>query len=137
MLFTKVGTIILLVSDMARSIRFYKDILGLPIKTKSSDWVEFFARDTTLALHPLKSKRKNIKSKPSSGRALVGFMVSDLESTATTLKQKKVKFFKELKNESFGKDAIIEDPDDHLISIAEMKSKAADEFDLLGLLGAE
>jgi len=120
---------------MAKSTKFYKDILELPIKTKSSDWVEFFARETTLALHPLKSKRKNIK--PSSGGTLVGFMVSDLESTAKTLKQKKVKFFKEPKNESFGKHAIIEDPDGHLISIAEMKSKAADEFDLLGLLGAE
>jgi lactoylglutathione lyase len=49
-------------------------------------------------------------------------MVSDLESTARTLN---------------GKHAIIEDPDGHLISITEMKSKAADEFDLLGLLGAE
>ena len=136
MLFTKVGTVILLVSDMAISTKFYKNILELPIKTKSSDWVEFFARETTLALHPLKSKRKNIK--PSSGGTLVGFMVSDLESTAKTLKRKKVKFFKEPRNESFGKHAIIEDPDGHLISIAEMKSKAAaDEFDLLGLLGAE
>ena len=61
MLFTKVGTVILLVSDMAKSTKFYKDTLELPIKTKASDWVEFFARETTLASHPLKSKRKNIK----------------------------------------------------------------------------
>ena len=45
---------------MAKSTKFYKDILELPIKTKSSEWVEFFTRETTLALHPLKSKRKNI-----------------------------------------------------------------------------
>jgi len=123
---------------MAKSTKFYKDVLELPIKTKSSDWVEFFARETTLALHPLKSKHKNIKSSSAGGGVLVGFMVSDLESTAKTLKQKKVKFFKEPRNESFGKHAIIEDPDGHLISIAEMKSKAAaNEFDLLGLLGAE
>ena len=123
---------------MAKSTKFYKDVLELPIKTKSSDWVEFFARETTLALHPLKSKHKNIKSSSAGGGVLVGFMVSDLESTAKTLKQKKVKFFKEPRNETFGKHAIIEDPDGHLISIAEMKSKAAaDEFDLLGLLGAE
>ncbi len=64
-------------------------------------------------------------------------MISDLESTAKMLKEKNVKFFKELKNESFGKHAIIEDPDGYLISIAEMKSKSAEEFDLLGLLGAE
>ena len=127
----------MLVSDMAKSTKFYKNILELPIKTNSSDWVEFFTRETTLALHPLKSKRKNIKAS-SAGGVLVGFMVNDLESTAKTLKQKKVKFFKEPKTESFGKHAIIEDPDGHLVSLAEMKSKAgADEFDLLGLLGAE
>jgi hypothetical protein len=34
---------------------------------------------------------------------LIGFMVSDLESTAKQLKEKKVKFVKEPKNESFGK----------------------------------
>ncbi|MFL6408459.1 MAG: VOC family protein [Nitrososphaeraceae archaeon] len=135
MLFTKVGTVILLVSDMDRSTKFYKDVLDLPIKTKSSDWVEFFTRDTTLALHPVKNKSKKIK--PGSGGVLVGFMVSDLESTAKMLKEKNVKFFKELKNESFGKHATIEDPDGYLISIAEMKSKATEEFDLLGLLGAE
>ncbi len=72
MLFAKVGTVILLVSNMAKSIKFYKDILELPIKTKSSDWVEFFARDTTLALHPLKSKRKNIKPSSAGGGVLVG-----------------------------------------------------------------
>lgn len=38
---------------------------------------------------------------------------------------------------AFGKHAIIEDPDGYLISIAEMKSKPGEEFDLLGLLGAE
>ena len=64
-------------------------------------------------------------------------MASDFESTAKILKDKDVKFFKELKNESFGKHAIIEDPDGYLISIAEIKSKPSEEFDLLGLLGTE
>jgi lactoylglutathione lyase len=139
LLFTKVGTVILLVSDIDRSVKFYKDILGLPIKTKSSDWVEFFNRETTLALHPIKKGRsKSRHEEIKSGMAtLVGFMVSDLEATAKILKDNNVKFFKDLKNESFGKHAIIEDPDGHLISIAEIKSKPSEEFDLLGLLGAE
>ena len=47
---------------MAKSTKFYKDTLELPIKTKASDWVEFFARETTLALHPLKSKRKKYQT---------------------------------------------------------------------------
>ena len=62
LLFTKVGTVILLVSDIDRSIKFYKEVLGLPIKTKSADWVEFFNRETTLALHPIKKGRDEVCS---------------------------------------------------------------------------
>ncbi|MGA9941190.1 MAG: VOC family protein, partial [Nitrososphaeraceae archaeon] len=86
---------------------------------------------TVLALHPTTTK---VKQSPS---MLVGFMVSDLDAIATTLKKKNVKFFKEPKEESFGKHAIIEDPDGHLISIAEIKSKLSEGFDLIGLIGAE
>jgi hypothetical protein len=68
---------------------------------------------------------------------LVGFMVSDLDATAKILRENNVEFFKNPKNESFGKHAIVKDPDGHLISIAEIKSKPSEEFDLLGLLGAE
>ena len=82
----------------------------------------------------MKSAHKEIKT----GMAtLVGFMVSDLDATAKILKENHVEFFKEPKNESFGKHAIVKDPDGHLISIAEINSKPSEEFDLLGLLGAE
>jgi catechol 2,3-dioxygenase-like lactoylglutathione lyase family enzyme len=131
--FRKVGAVILLVSNMERSIRFYRDTLGIPVKTKSKDWTEFFSRDTVLALHPAKKKSK---IKTGSGM-LVGFEVSDLDSTVKKLKEKKVKFFKKSKEEPFGKHAIIQDPDGHLVSIAEIKEKAAEGFDLLGLIGQE
>ena len=118
---------------MDKSIRFYRDILGIPVKTKSKDWTEFFNKDTVLALHPAKKKSK---IKTGSGM-LVGFEVSDLDSTVKKLKEKKVKFFKKPKEEPFGKHAIIQDPDGHLVSIAEIKEKAAEGFDLLGLIGQE
>jgi len=41
-----------IVSEMERSTKFYKDVLGLPIKSKSKDWTEFFNTETVLALHP-------------------------------------------------------------------------------------
>ena len=129
----KVGAVILLVSNMEKSIRFYRDTLGIPIKTKSKDWTEFFKKDTVLALHPAKKKSK---MKTGSGM-LVGFEVSDLDSTVKKLKEKKVKFFKKPKEEPFGKHTIIQDPDGHLVSIAEIKEKATEGFDLLGLIGQE
>jgi lactoylglutathione lyase len=133
MAFNRVGAVILLVSNMEKSVKFYRDILGLPIKTKSKDWTEFFNNETVMALHPAK-KKSNIKT--GSGM-LVGFEVGDLEATVKKLKEKKVKFFKKPKEEPFGKHAIVQDPDGHLISIAEIKEKSAEGFDLLGLIGAE
>lgn len=132
MSFKRLGAVILLVSDMDISMKFYRDVLELPIKNTSSEWVEFFSSGTVLALHPSKSK-----SRTKNSGVLVGFMVSNLETVAKKLKDKKVEFFKEPKEESFGKHAIIADPDGHLISIAEISSKISEGFDLIGLIGAE
>jgi len=133
--FRKVGAIILLVSNMEKSIKFYSETLGLPIKTRSKDWTEFFNKDTVLALHPAPKKR----SMPKIGSGtLVGFEVTDLDPTIKRLKEKRVKFFKKPKQQPFGKHAIIQDPDGHLLSIAEISEKSSEEgFDLLGFIGAE
>ena len=131
MAFRRVGAVILLVTNIDNSTKFYRDTLGLVVKNATNEWTEFFASGTVLALHPAKTRVK-----PNPGM-LVGFMVSDLESIAASLKAKNVKFFKEPKEESFGKHAIIEDPDGHLISIAEIKSAPTEGFDLMGLIGAE
>jgi lactoylglutathione lyase len=116
---------------MKKSIEFYKDILGLPLKYQSEDWTEFFSNGTLLALHQVKEKEKT-KSAPTT---LVGFMINDLDPTVKELKEKKVKFFKEPRQEPFGKHAIFKDPDDHLISIVQLELKSAEGFDLLGLIG--
>jgi catechol 2,3-dioxygenase-like lactoylglutathione lyase family enzyme len=131
--FRKVGAVILLVSNMEKSIKFYADTLGLPIKARSDDWTEFFNNDTVLALHPAKKKSK---LKTGSGM-LVGFEVDDLDSTVKKLKEKRVRFFKKPKEEPFGRHAIVQDPDGHLVSIAEIKEKSTGGFDLLGLVGTE
>ena len=133
MAFRKIGAVILLVSNMEKSVKFYTDTLGLPIKTRSKDWTEFFNNDAVLALHPAR-KKSNLKT--GSGM-LVGFEVTDLSSTMNKLKERKVKFYKRPKDEPFGKHAIVQDPDGHLISIAEIKEKSREGFDLLGLVGAE
>jgi lactoylglutathione lyase len=132
--FRKVGAVILLVSNMEKSIKFYSDILELPVKTRSKDWTEFFNNDTVLALHPAPKKMKKLKT--GSG-TLVGFEVTHLDPMVKKLKEKRVKFFKKPKEEPFGKHAIIRDPDGHLISIAEINEKSSEGFDLLGFIGAE
>jgi lactoylglutathione lyase len=133
MTFGKIGAVILLVSDMETSTTFYRDILNLPIKSQSKDWTEFFNRETVLALHPAHKAQQS----SAQGKVLIGFMVSDLAAEVEKLQKKNVKFFKRLKDEPFGKHAIIEDPDRNLISLAEIKSKGDEGFDLIGFFGAE
>ena len=114
-MFHKIGAVILLVSDMKRSIKFYRDTLGMKLKERSKDWTEFSEGGTVLALHPV-SKTKIKKN----NSMLVGFSVSDFDDIINGLKKKKVKFYKKAKVEPFGKHAIIQDPDGHLISIVQM-----------------
>jgi catechol 2,3-dioxygenase-like lactoylglutathione lyase family enzyme len=137
-MFRKIGSVILLVDNMERSFDFYSKVLGLKIKVKSKDWIEFFDSGTTLALHPRKKKFSKESNQHSNADILVGFMVSDLDNLVKDLLAKNIKFFKEPKEEPFGKHTIIVDPDGHLISIAEITSTGTDEgFDLIGFIGRE
>ena len=135
MSFRKLGAVILLVSDMNKSVQFYRETLNLPLKKESDEWTEFFNKETVLALHPARHK-ENLKS---GQHILLGFSASDFDNTINKLKEKGVVFFKNPKEEGFGKHAIIEDPDGHLISIVKLKSNQNEEdgFDFLGLVGAE
>ena len=135
MSFRKLGAVILLVSDMRRSIQFYKETLNLPLKKESEEWTEFFNKETVLALHPAKHK-ENLKS---GQHILIGFTANDFDNTINNLKEKGIVFFKNAKDEGFGKHAIIEDPDGHLISIVKLKGNQNEDdgFDFLGLVGAE
>ena len=47
----RVNYAIVFVSDMARSVAFYKDVLELPLRFESPHWTEFATDGATLALH--------------------------------------------------------------------------------------
>lgn len=121
-MFSRIGAVILLVSDMKRSVRFYRDVLGMPMKERSKDWAEFSERGTVVALHPARKKRF-----PKNNSMLVGFSVSDFDDVCASLKRKKVRFYKKPKEEPFGKHAIIKDPDGHLISIIQMPQEGLEQ----------
>ena len=136
MSFRKLGAVILLVSDMEKSVRFYKETLNIPLKKRSDQWTEFFNRETVLALHPAKHK-EHLKA---GQHILIGFTAGDFDRTMKNLQEKNVTFFKKPREEGFGKHAIIEDPDGHLVSIVKLKEENQQEddgFDLLGMIGAE
>ena len=43
--------VIKFVADMPATVKFYQEVLGLPLKFQSPQWSEFATGETTLALH--------------------------------------------------------------------------------------
>jgi lactoylglutathione lyase len=76
----RVDYAIVLVADMARSVAFYRDVCGLPLRFESPGWTEFATEGATIALHPAPPRAGGADG--SSGRAAgtcrPGFSVPDL-----------------------------------------------------------
>jgi lactoylglutathione lyase len=93
-MFKQIDYTMVIVSDMARSIEFYRDKLGIPLKFHSPDWTEFQTGATTLALHGGGVRREPTRgsSEKDAGTCSIGFNVNDLDKTYEELKSKGVHF---------------------------------------------
>ena len=93
-MFTKVDYAMVNVSDMDRSIAFYRDVLGLPLKFESPGWTEFDTGTTTLALHPGRpaAAPKLDDDQPTAGTCSLGFSVTDIDVVFTELKKRGARF---------------------------------------------
>ena len=81
-MFSKVDYVMVNVSDMHRSVAFYRDILGLRRKFESPGWSEFDTGGTTLALHPgapATSGEAAAQSGPVAGPCSLGFLGATAE----------------------------------------------------------
>ena len=81
----KLKYVIKFVADMDRAVKFYRDLLGLPLKFQSPGWSEFVTGETILALHP--ASQKNL-----AGAVELGFNVPDLDKFHQEMKMKGVQF---------------------------------------------
>ena len=124
-MFKQVDYVMVVVSDMARSVAFYRDKLGLALKFESPNWTEFQTGATTLALHGGGKPQEKKPSNPGeqvAGTCSIGFNVENLEKTFADLKAKGVTFVMpptEQKEEGI-KLAVCIDPDGLPVSFAEM-----------------
>ena len=87
-MFSKVDYVMVNVSDMRRSVAFYRDTLGLQLKFESPGWSEFETGATTLALHlGTRTARSEAATQagPTAGTCSLGFSVRDLNSTYAEL----------------------------------------------------
>ena len=69
---------IVFVSDMARSVAFYRDVLGLPLRFESPEWTEFETPGNTLALHLADGPATPSQSMAPAGQCQIGFSVADI-----------------------------------------------------------
>ena len=113
----------IMVSDMDRSVRFYRDTLGLKLRFQSPDWTEFDMGTTTLALHggAKPAAPRTGPSETAAGTASIGFNVDNVDAKFEELQQKGVRFVMPPKTQE-GEGirlAVLLDPDGLGISLAQ------------------
>ena len=102
------GNLTIMVNDMERSIRFYTETLGLPLKFRAgNDWAEVVAPDVAIGLHPAGAHAPS----GGGGGMSLGFQVDDIESAIETLKGRGVAFPRGWRDTGAQRLANFSDPD--------------------------
>ena len=113
----RIGNIILEVKDLENSIKFYHEILGMPIKNERRNWVDLGQQSGgILSLHPASITTSHTGQSKENG-ILIGLTVGDLNSAMEELSAAKIEIFRDIQERQAGKNAIILDPDGYLISL--------------------
>ena len=115
----RIGNIILEVKDLEISIKFYHEVLGMPIKNERRNWVDLGQQSGgTLSLHPASITTSHTNSSKENG-ILIGLTVGDLHSAMDELSAAKIEVFRDVQERQAGKNAVILDPDGYMISLFE------------------
>jgi lactoylglutathione lyase len=110
--------VVVRVGDMKRSIHFYRDLLGFPVKKESPEWTELHTGRTTLVLHLTEPGERLARTTP--GDAHIGLEVIDLDRFYEEKKAAGVPFRMSPAMQDFGrKMAVITDPDGVVITVTE------------------
>jgi lactoylglutathione lyase len=113
---TRVDYTIVFVSDMKRSVEFYRDVLGFPLRFESPGWSEFATEGTTLALHPA--------GEIPAGRCHPGIQVENINEFHQKMQAAGVKCVRPPKAQDFGGVlASYADPDGLAISVSEAQKR--------------
>ncbi|MBC8251982.1 MAG: VOC family protein [Candidatus Nitrosopelagicus sp.] len=115
----RIGNIILEVKDLDASIKFYHEVLGMPIKNERRNWIDLGqASGGVLSLHPASITTSQTQPSRENG-ILIGLTVGDLHSAMDELNAAKIEVFKDIQERQAGKNAVILDPDGYMISLFE------------------
>jgi lactoylglutathione lyase len=108
---TRLAYVMVFVSDMKRSVQFYRDQVGLKLRFASPAWSEFETGGAILALHPAGPNNK-------AGTSEVGVTVQDLNAFYETRKAAGVTFSGPPQPQPYGSPLTeMHDPDGAAISV--------------------
>lgn len=86
---TRMSQVIVYVSNMQQSVRFYRDLLGLALTSESEQWSVFDVGPANLALH-WSSLDDEVQGQPvvPAGNAELVFEVEDLDKACSEIRHK-------------------------------------------------
>jgi len=115
---------IIFVSDMKRSVAFYRDVVGLPLRFESPEWTEFATDGATLALHSTKTAAagEDPQLHPA-GRCRPGLSVANLAEFHRRMVEQKVPCVQEPKDVFGARIAQYMDPDGLVFSVGEERPR--------------
>lgn len=120
----RVSYAIVFVSDMPRSVAFYRDVLGLPLRFESPEWTEFATEGATLALHASGAPAPESGDSPqnAAGMCRPGLTVPKLDDFHARMIAAGVPCLQEPTDEVGVRLAQYADPDGLAISVSEERS---------------
>lgn len=136
---TKIGYVIVFVRNMQRALSFYRDAVGLAVRSESEQWTEFGLDGATLALHladelgPAPTPAPDPGAKRGVAQEIV-FQGNDPLALRSALLARGVrvaapKLVHEAGPTHVGVSCLFEDPDGNLLSVYGIVPRAA--FDAL------
>lgn len=109
----KISVVLIGVTNMERAVRFYRDVLGLPLKFQTDAYTELATHGAVLALE----KRKEVTA---NGPAFT-FPSADIRQDQEQLEKAGVKFWKDLREEDFGSVMMPLDSEGNIFEIVQYK----------------
>lgn len=117
----KLGKIMIFVSDLAEAKRFYRDVLGFPVKSETADRLDFAHEGCDFIAFKC-GKNAVIEDYGDAARSVFVFEVDSIEKALTDLRRRGVSFLHEEPAENeFSRYAAFSDPFGNVHEIFEPK----------------
>lgn len=108
------------VTDLVRSLRFYRDVVGLPVLEEGRDMVDFDVDGSVFAIHQAHVDASNRHHPPMlAGTIRLGFTVEALDAVHARLLAAGVPCLREPEAQVAMRVALYEDPDGIQFTLAE------------------